>query len=78
MDALLDQADFLVQVIDDEAFDEEIEYQIIGSTESDPLKGLISNESPVGKALLGKKKGEKVEVETPAGVTTYKVLAIRA
>ena len=62
----------------DEAFDEEIEYQIIGSTESDPLKGLISNESPVGKALLGKKKGETVEVETPAGITTYKVLAIRA
>ena len=62
----------------DEAFDEEIEYQIIGSTESDPIKGLISNESPVGRALLGRKKGETVEVSTPAGTITYKVLAIRA
>ena len=62
----------------DEAFDEEIEYQIIGSTESDPIKGLISNESPVGKALLGKKKGETVEVSTPAGITAYKILAIKA
>ena len=62
----------------DETFGEEIEYQIIGSTESDPLKGLISNESPVGKALLGKKKGETVEVSTPTGVATYKILAIRA
>lgn len=62
----------------DETFDEEVEYQIIGSTESDPLKGLISNESPVGKALLGKKKGETVEVSTPAGTISYKVLEIKA
>lgn len=62
----------------DETFSEEVEYQIIGSTESDPLKGLISNESPVGRALLGKKKGETVEVSTPAGTISYKVLEIKA
>lgn len=62
----------------DEFFDEEVEYQIIGSTESDPLKGLISNESPVGKALIGKKKGETVDVTTPGGIITYKILSIRA
>lgn len=62
----------------DEFFDEEVEYQIIGSTESDPLKGLISNESPVGKALIGKKKGETVGVATPSGVVNYKILSIKA
>ncbi len=62
----------------DKSFDEEIEYEIIGSTESDPIKGLISNESPVGKALLGKKKGDKVEVETPGGIIEYEILEIRA
>lgn len=62
----------------DETFDEEIEYQIIGSTESDPLKGLISNESLVGRALLGKKKGESVEVKTPAGIVSYTILSIKA
>ena len=51
----------------DEAFDEEVEYQIISSTESNPTKGLISNESPVGKALLNGKEGEIVNVETPVG-----------
>ena len=60
-------------------FDEEVEYQIIGSTESDPSKGLISNESPVGQALLGKKVGDNVEVTIPeTGATLkFKVLAIR-
>ena len=62
----------------DKSFDEEIEYEIIGSTESDPLTGLISNESPVGKALLGKKKGDKVEVKTPGGIIEYEILEIRA
>lgn len=46
-------------------FDDTFEYQIVGSTESDPSKGIISNESPVGKALLGKKVGEKVSVILP-------------
>jgi transcription elongation factor GreA len=62
----------------DQDFDEEIEYQIIGSTESNPKKGLISNESPVGSALLDKKVGDNVEVETPGGALHLKVLEIRA
>ncbi len=60
----------------DEDFDEEVKYQIIGSTESNPLKGLISNESPVGKALLGSKVGDIVDVETPVGISRLKVLKI--
>ena len=51
--------------------------KIIGSTESDPFKGLISNESPVGKALLGKKKGETVVIKTGNGNVEYKVLDIK-
>ena len=62
----------------DEDFDEEVEYQIIGSTESNPYKGLISNESPVGKALLNGRVGQIVTVNTPAGVTKLKILEIRA
>lgn len=57
-------------------FDEEIDYAIVGSTEADPLHGRISNESPVGEALLGSKVGEEVEVETPAGILKFKVLEI--
>ena len=62
----------------DEDFDEEVEYTIIGSTESDPSKGLISNESPVGSALLGKKKGDTVVVKTPVGECSLKILDIYA
>ena len=62
----------------DEAFDEEVEYQIISSTESNPTKGLISNESPVGKALLNGKEGEIVSVETPVGFSKLKILKIWA
>lgn len=62
----------------DEDFDEEAEYKIIGSTESNPSKGLISNESPVGKALLNKKIGDIVSVDTPLGVSILKILNIRA
>ena len=62
----------------DEEFDEEVVYKIMGSTESDPANGLISNESPIGRALIGKKKGESVEVETPGGRITLKVLKISA
>ena len=53
--------------IKDLEYDEELEYKIVGSTEANSLKGKISNESPVGKALIGAKVGQKVEVETPAG-----------
>jgi len=51
-------------------------YTIVGSAESDPVQGLISNESPVGKALLNKKVGEDVQVKTPAGTVTLTVSSI--
>ena len=54
-----------------------MEYKIVGSTEANSLKGKISNESPVGKALIGKKTGDIVEVETQAGVLKYEVLEIQ-
>ena len=50
---------------------------IVGSTESNPFEGLISNESPVGQALMGKKVNDVVDVETQAGVIQYKVLDIK-
>ncbi len=64
-----------VKILDLE-FDEELDYKIVGSSEADSLKGKISNESPVGRALIGAKKGETVSVETQAGVLKYKVLGI--
>ncbi|MBO6107444.1 MAG: transcription elongation factor GreA [Stomatobaculum sp.] len=57
-------------------FNEEVEFKIVGSTEADSLQGLISNEAPVGKALLGKKIGDLVNVETQMGNVQYKVLNI--
>ncbi len=60
----------------DEEFDEEIEYNIVGTNEADPLKNNISDQSPIGMALLGKKAGEVAEVETPAGVVKLKILDI--
>ena len=57
-------------------YDEEFEYRIVGSTESDILKGLISNESPLGKGLIGAKIGETVQVESPDGFSRYKILGI--
>lgn len=63
--------------IKDMEYKEELEYKIVGSTEANSLKGKISNESPVGKALIGAKKGQTVEVETPTGVLKYKVLEIQ-
>lgn len=56
---------------------EDIEYKIVGSTEANSLKGKISNESPVGKALIGLKVGQTAAVETPSGVFKYKVLEIQ-
>jgi len=53
-----------------------MEYTIVGSSEADPLKGKISNESPLGKTFLGKKSGESVEVETPAGILIFKIKEI--
>ena len=57
--------------------DEEMEFKIVGSTEANSLQNKISNESPVGQALLGKSVGDVVDVETQAGVIQYKVLEIQ-
>lgn len=57
-------------------FNEECEYKIVGSNEADPANGKISDESPVGKGILGHRVGQIVEIETPAGVTAYKILEI--
>ena len=65
-----------VKVYDIE-FDEEMEFSLVGSSEANSLKGKISNESPVGKALIGAKVGDVVEVETQAGLIQYKVLEIQ-
>ena len=61
----------------DEEFDEEVEYTIVGTEESDPKRFIISNESPLGAGLLGHKVGEFVTVSTPSGNTRYKILSIR-
>ena len=58
-------------------FDETVEWQIVGSTEANSLKGKISNESPIGAALIGASVGEEVEVETPEGILKFKVLEIQ-
>ena len=56
---------------------EEVEYFIVGSTEADPDNFKISNESPVGAALIGRKVGEVVEIEVPIGLVSYKILEIK-
>ena len=61
----------------DEEFGDEVEYTIVGSSEADPFNNRISNESPVGMAILGKIKGDTVEVNTPDGVVAFKVLSIQ-
>lgn len=63
--------------VHDMEFDEEIDYTIVGSTEVSLAENKISNESPLGIALLGAKKGEVVEVNAPAGIMKYKILAIK-
>ena len=55
-----------------------VEYRIVGSAEANPAELKLSNESPVGKAILGRKKGETVEVTTPRGSLKYKILEIKA
>ena len=62
-----------VTVLDVE-FDEEMEYTIVGSTEADPMNGRISNESPLGMALLGQKVGATVMADTPDGEVAFKIL----
>ncbi|HAJ78032.1 MAG TPA: transcription elongation factor GreA [Clostridiales bacterium] len=60
----------------DEEFDEEVKYTLMGSTDSDPANGIISNSSPLGAAILGQKVGATVTVNTPAGEATYKIVKI--
>lgn len=60
-----------------EVNDKKKDYTIVGAQEADPLQGKISNESPIGQAFLGKKKGDKVEVKIPAGVQSYKILKVQ-
>lgn len=60
----------------DEEFEEEVEFKIVGSTEANSLQGKISNESPLGKALIGAKVGDEIAVEAPVGMMNYKILKI--
>ena len=81
---VIDEADISTETVSvgctvklyDVEFEEEIEYNIVGSTEADPSNGKISDESPVGAALLGKAVGDEVEVPAPAGSIQLKVLEI--
>ena len=89
LEAILKNAEVVVDEVDfdkinigctvkvfDITFDEEMEFKLVGSTEANSLEGKISNESPVGQALMGKQIGDVVTVETQAGVMEYKVLDI--
>lgn len=60
----------------DEEWDEEVVYKIVGTIESDPDNGLISNESPIGKNIIGKKVGDTVSISTPGGDSVLKILSI--
>ena len=73
----IDKVSFgLVVKVKDNEFDDEMEFKIVGATEANSLKGKISNESPLGKALIGAKIGDVVSVEAPAGVIEYTILDI--
>ncbi|MNN89798.1 Transcription elongation factor GreA [compost metagenome] len=63
--------------VEDMEYGDVMEYTIVGTAESDPLNNKISNESPVGRAIIGKKIGTVVDVSVPAGVIQYKILDIR-
>jgi transcription elongation factor GreA len=64
-------------IVKDLEFGDTMQYLIVGTAESDPLQNKISNESPVGKAIIGKKKGTTVEVNVPAGIIKYKIVDIK-
>ncbi|GGD99839.1 MULTISPECIES: transcription elongation factor GreA [Paenibacillus] len=66
-----------IVTVEDMEFGDTMEYTIVGTAEADPLQNKISNESPVGKAILGKNKGTVVEVNVPAGVIQYKIVDIK-
>ena len=63
--------------VHDMEFDEDLEYTIVGTTEVDLSQNKISNESPIGKALMGKKKNQVVNVEAPSGIIKMKILSIK-
>ncbi len=81
---VIDEKDISVEMVSvgskvrikDLEYDEEVQYEIVGSAEADPYEAKISNESPVGSALIGKRVGDKVEIQVPAGEVTYEVLEI--
>lgn len=66
-----------IVILKDMEFGDTVEYNIVGTAESDPFKNKISNESPVGKAILGKKKGSTVDVSVPAGTIQYLIVDIK-
>ena len=63
-------------VVLDKEFDEETTYRIVGSQEADPMNGAISEDSPFGKALIGKTEGDEVVVDAPAGAVEYKIIRV--
>jgi transcription elongation factor GreA len=63
--------------VKDLEFGDELEFTIVGSAEADPMKMKISNEAPIGRGLLGRKVGEKAEIQVPDGTITYEVLEIK-
>lgn len=75
MDASVISMGSTVKVFDEE-FNEDVEYQIVGSNEADPLLGKISDMSPIGMALVGKRAGETVDVETPGGLARLRILDV--
>ena len=68
----------LASRLKDMAANKTIEYTIVGSAEANPPENKLSNESPVGKAIIGRKKGEIVEVAAPRGALKFKIIAIKA
>ena len=64
-------------VVLDKEFDEETTYKIVGSQEADPMNGAISEDSPLGRALMGKSAGEDVVADAPAGAIEYKIISVR-
>ncbi|MDQ8737505.1 transcription elongation factor GreA [Paenibacillus sp. FSL A5-0031] len=66
-----------IVTVEDMEYGDTMDYSIVGTAEADPLQNKISNESPVGKAILGKKKGTVVEVSVPVGIIQYKILDIK-
>lgn len=75
-DASLASIGSIVRVYDEE-YEEEDEYRLVGATEADPKKLFVSNESPIGKALLGVRKGDSISVETPGGLLKLRILDVR-